>query len=115
MILMICKFGELLTFTGKRKEEISPGTLITRSIQMRGSTSREIRCRLSRVLTRTDESSLRSFCFQLDQAVFSASYDANEKYDAYQRDIALVTFYFETNTVFEFSRKVIKSEPIKSN
>ena len=44
--------------------------------------------------------------FQLDSAVFSASYDATETYDAYQRDIALVTFYFETNTVFEFSRKV---------
>ena len=44
--------------------------------------------------------------FQLDSAVFSASYDAGEKYDAYQRDIALVTFYFETNTVFEFSRQV---------
>lgn len=42
---------------------------------------------------------------KLDSAVFSASYDANEKYDAYQRDIALVTFYFETNTVFEFSRE----------
>ena len=44
--------------------------------------------------------------FQLGSAVFSASYDADEKYDAYQRDIALVTFYFETNTVFEFSRQV---------
>ena len=61
------------------------------------------------VLTQTDESLLTSVdraFFQLDSAVFSASYDANEKYDAYQRDIALVTFYFETNTVFEFSRKV---------
>ena len=27
-----------------------------------------------------------------------------KSYDAYERDIAMVTFFFETNTVFEFSR-----------
>ena len=38
--------------------------------------------------------------------MFSASYDGvNLKYDAYKKDIAMVTFYFESNTVFEFSRK----------
>ena len=25
-------------------------------------------------------------------------------YDAYERDIALVTFYFDTDTVFEYTR-----------
>ena len=43
---------------------------------------------------------------QLDSDMFSASYDGvNLKYDAYKKDIAMVTFYFESNTVFEFSRK----------
>ena len=27
-----------------------------------------------------------------------------KSYDAYERDIAMVTFFFETNTVFEYSR-----------
>ena len=27
-----------------------------------------------------------------------------KSYDAYDKDIAMVTFFFETNTVFEFSR-----------
>ena len=27
-----------------------------------------------------------------------------KSYDAYEKDIAMVTFFFETNTVFEFSR-----------
>ena len=38
--------------------------------------------------------------------MFSASYDSSQKYDAYESDIAVVNFYFETNTVFEYSRKV---------
>ena len=37
----------------------------------------------------------------------AANVDANgdlKSYDAYDKDIAMVTFFFETNTVFEFSR-----------
>ena len=43
--------------------------------------------------------------FQINPDIFSASYDgASMTYDAYERDIALVTFYFDTDTVFEYSR-----------
>lgn len=34
------------------------------------------------------------------------TYDQNLAYDAYQKDIALVTFFFESTTVFEYSREV---------
>ena len=44
--------------------------------------------------------------FQLNSDMFSASYDSgNLKYDSYKKDIAMVTFYFESNTVFEYSRE----------
>ena len=43
--------------------------------------------------------------FQINPDIFSASYDdASMTYDAYERDIALVTFYFDTDTVFEYTR-----------
>ena len=42
--------------------------------------------------------------FQLQSAVFSASYDAADTYDAYEKDIAIVSFYFEQSTVFEYAR-----------
>ena len=44
------------------------------------------------------------FASQIDSSIFSASYDVSQKYDAYEKDIAVVTFYFETNSVFEYSR-----------
>ena len=45
--------------------------------------------------------------FQLESTVFSASYDLADTYDAYERDIAVVSFYFEQSTVFEYARFVI--------
>ena len=40
----------------------------------------------------------------MKSAVFSASYNLADTYDAYERDIALVSFYFEQSTVFEYAR-----------
>ena len=40
----------------------------------------------------------------MKSAVFSASYNLADTYDAYERDIALVTFYFDTDTMFEYTR-----------
>ena len=37
--------------------------------------------------------------------VFPASLEKNPKYDAYEKDIAMVTFFFETSTVFEYTRE----------
>ena len=37
--------------------------------------------------------------------VFSASLENNPKYDAYEKDIAMVTFFFETPTIFEYTRE----------
>ena len=36
--------------------------------------------------------------------VFSVSTAASPEYDAFERDIAVVTFYFESAEIFEFSR-----------
>ena len=38
--------------------------------------------------------------------VFTASNDENPEYDAYKRDIAMVTFFFESTTIFDYSRQV---------
>ena len=37
--------------------------------------------------------------------IFVASNTKSPSYDAYSKDIAMVTFFFETSTVFEFSRE----------
>ena len=37
--------------------------------------------------------------------VFPATLEKNPKYDAYKKDIAMVTFFFETSTVFEYTRE----------
>ena len=37
--------------------------------------------------------------------VFSASLENNSKYDAYEKDIAMVTFFLETPTIFEYTRE----------
>ena len=37
--------------------------------------------------------------------VFPASLEKNPKYDAYEKDIAMVTCFFETSTVFEYTRE----------
>ena len=41
---------------------------------------------------------------QEDSALFTASIDMEETYDAFKRDIALVSFYFKNPTVFEYIR-----------
>ena len=41
---------------------------------------------------------------QEDSALFTASIDMEETYDAFERDIALVSFYFKNPTVFEYLR-----------
>ena len=41
---------------------------------------------------------------QEDSALFTASIDMEETYDAFERDIALVSFYFKNPTVFEYIR-----------
>ena len=44
-------------------------------------------------------------CFlQEDSALFTASINMEETYDAFERDIALVSFYFKNPTVFEYIR-----------
>ena len=44
-------------------------------------------------------------CFpQEDSALFTASINMEETYDAFERDIALVSFYFKNPTVFEYVR-----------
>ena len=40
-----------------------------------------------------------------ENVVFSASLENNSKYDAYEKDIAMVTFFFETPTIFEYTRE----------
>ena len=37
--------------------------------------------------------------------VFQATNTKSPSYDAYQRDIAMVTFFFESTTVFEYTRE----------
>ena len=37
--------------------------------------------------------------------VFPATLEKNPKYDAYEKDIAMVTFFFESSTVFEYTRE----------
>ena len=37
--------------------------------------------------------------------VFPASLEKNPKYDAYAKDIAMVTFFFESSTLFEYKRE----------
>ena len=43
---------------------------------------------------------------QRSSAVFTATYDVEGTYDAYEKDIAIVSFFFEYPTVFEFTRQV---------
>ena len=41
---------------------------------------------------------------QKTSALFTATNDVDKTYDAYERDIAIVTFYFKNPTVFEYIR-----------
>ena len=38
--------------------------------------------------------------------VFTELYQEDEMYDAYEKDISAVTFFFESNTAFEFERNL---------
>ena len=44
---------------------------------------------------------------QRSSAVFTATYDVEGTYNAYEKDIAVVSFFFEYPTVFEFTRQVL--------
>ena len=37
--------------------------------------------------------------------IFTTLFKDDEQYDAYEKDIAVVTFFFESNTAFEFERR----------
>lgn len=39
------------------------------------------------------------------QRIFTKLYKEEDEYDAYEKDIAAVTFFFESNTAFEFERR----------
>ena len=39
------------------------------------------------------------------QRIFTQLYREDEEYNAYEKDIAAVTFFFEVNTAFEFERR----------
>ena len=41
---------------------------------------------------------------QRNSAVFTATNKVDDTYDAYERDIAIVSFYFEYPTAFEYIR-----------
>ena len=47
-----------------------------------------------------------TFSLQRDSAIFTASGKVDQKYDAYQKDIAIVSFYFNHPTVFEYTRYI---------
>ena len=42
---------------------------------------------------------------QRNSAVFTVTNDADETYDAYERDVAIVSFYFREPAVLEFGRE----------
>ena len=42
--------------------------------------------------------------FQKASAIFTATKNVDETYDAYERDIAIVSFYFKQPTAFEYTR-----------
>ena len=66
--------------------------------------SRKIRCGAIKINNVSNNFTRKKI--QLQSAVFSASYDLADTYDAYEKDIAVVSFYFEQSTVFEFARYV---------
>ena len=39
------------------------------------------------------------------EPVFQAANTKSPQYDAYEKDIAMVTFFFESSTIFEYSRE----------
>ena len=48
--------------------------------------------------------------FQKSSAIFTATYDIDGTYNAYEKDIAIVSFFFEYPTVFEYTRFVMNSQ-----
>ena len=45
---------------------------------------------------------------QRNSALFTVTNDAHETYDAYEKDIAIASFFFEEPTAYEYSRYAIK-------
>ena len=45
-----------------------------------------------------------NFTFQQSSAIFTATKNVQETYDAYEKDIAIVSFYFKQPTAFEYTR-----------
>ena len=52
------------------------------------------------------DSNIRDFTVHsTDHQIFTATISKKPKYNAYERDIAMATFYFDTPTVFQYSRE----------
>ena len=52
------------------------------------------------------DSNIRDFTVHsADHQIFTATNTKQTKYNAYERDIAMATFYFDTSTVFQYSRE----------
>ena len=50
---------------------------------------------------------LITFCMTFQTGIFTATNNVDETYDAYERDIAIVSFYFKLPTAFEYTRYTI--------
>ena len=50
---------------------------------------------------------------QQNDVVFTATEEVDATYDAYERDIAVVSFHFERPTVFAYVRSVMSSVILK--
>ena len=48
------------------------------------------------------------FSQQKSSVVFRGVHDPDETYDAYEKDITVVSFYFKEPRVFEYARHVLK-------
>ena len=44
------------------------------------------------------------YLLQRDSAIFTATHNVEEAYDAYEKDIAIVSFYFKEATLFEYTK-----------
>ena len=44
------------------------------------------------------------YLLQRDSAIFTVAHNVEEVYDAYEKDIAIVSFYFKEATLFEYTK-----------
>ena len=51
-------------------------------------------------------SEISDILLQRDSEIFTASRRVDQKYDAYKKDIAIVSFYFNHPSVFEYTRYI---------